>query len=342
MLRNDRRAIARVAPISLLLASLIAACGGGGGVAAPAASASAPAKPVEVSISYEANIATYAPIFFVAAHPELCTKYGVQPTVQYQAGALSRDSLLAGSTNMALQGGGSFVVSAQTAPGRVQLVAATGPLPVVTWVGPGINTMAELKGKTVASTSSGSVGDLALRLILRDNGLTVGKDVTMLYAGDVASMIALARTNQIAAFGYIPPLPAPAVTAGFHQVPEGTDVGRRLSILGVVANSDFLSKNKAAGRGFLQCYADAIDFGLKNPTEATAIMAKNLQMDAPTADTAYQLNKSSWTLTTYDAKNVTLQIDALKYAGLGKTDSTVDPTKYVDVELVKGINRGAP
>lgn len=69
--------------------------------------------------------------------------------------------------------------------GGVQLAALNtmGVLYIVE-AGESIQSVADLKGKTIYSTGQGSTPEYALNLVLEKNGLTVGEDVTVVYKTD--------------------------------------------------------------------------------------------------------------------------------------------------------------
>ena len=98
--------------------------------------------------------------------------------------------------------------------GGVQLAALNtmGVLYIVE-AGESIQSVADLKGKTIYSTGQGSTPEYALNLVLEKNGLTVGEDVTVVYKTDNSEIAPLLASGE----AQVALLPQPFVTSVMGQ-----------------------------------------------------------------------------------------------------------------------------
>lgn len=144
-----------------------------------------------------------------------------------------------------------------------------------------IQSVADLKGKTIYSTGKGTTPEFTLNYILKENGLDPQKDVTIEYkseATEIATLLA-AGTQAIAM------LPQPYVTTVMTQnesVRIALDVTEEWNkvtedksslVTGVVVvNTAFLEENPKAVKKFLEEYAASADYVNENIEEAAQLL----------------------------------------------------------------------
>lgn len=144
-----------------------------------------------------------------------------------------------------------------------------------------VNTLEDLKGKTIVTSGQGAVPEYVLNYILEENGLVVGQDVNVTYLPthqDVATKII---TNE----AEIVMLPEPNVSATMMQneniknVIDITDEWAKVtndSMLPmgiVVATTSFLEQNTDGYNIFMTEYRNSVDF-VNNNEEAPALIEK--------------------------------------------------------------------
>lgn len=146
-----------------------------------------------------------------------------------------------------------------------------------------IQSVADLKGKTIYSTGLGTTPQYTLNYILTANGIDPEKDVTIVYKTEpteVAAMLAEAD-NAIAM------LPQPYVTSVMmtnEKVRIALDVAKEWEAVStdnssvvtgvVVVRNDFLEKNKAAFDAFMTEYKASTDYVNANVQEAANLLEK--------------------------------------------------------------------
>lgn len=148
--------------------------------------------------------------------------------------------------------------------------------------GDSIQSVGDLKGKTLYLTGKGTTPDYALQYVLAQNGLTTD-DVTLEYKSE-ATEVAAVLANDENAIGL---LPQPFVTVACNQneklhialdLTEEWDKaqgeGGSQLVTGVtIVRNEFLSGNEDVVRTFLEESKESVDFTNNNPEEAAQLIA---------------------------------------------------------------------
>ncbi len=148
--------------------------------------------------------------------------------------------------------------------------------------GKAINSVADLKGKTIYGTGKGSIPEYALRFVLKKNGLDPDKDVKLEWKSEPTEVVALMKQQK----DVVAMLPQPFVTVAAGQV-ENYRVALSVTeewakqdkeskfITGVmVARKDFVDQNKDKVASFLKEYEASIKFANENVEEAAKLVEK--------------------------------------------------------------------
>ena len=105
---------------------------------------------------------------------------------------------------------------------RLCAVGVLGVLYITEFNGETVQSLADLKGKTVYATGKGSTPEYFLRYLLAENGLDPDIDVTVEWKSEPSEVVALLKAEN----GGIAMLPQPYVTAAAAQLGEGFGVVR--------------------------------------------------------------------------------------------------------------------
>ncbi|MBE5960188.1 MAG: ABC transporter substrate-binding protein [Lachnospiraceae bacterium] len=150
--------------------------------------------------------------------------------------------------------------------------------------GDSVQSVADLKGKTIYASGKGATPEYALNYILEKNGINPEKDVTIEWKSEHAECVAaLASTENGIAM-----LPQPFVTtaqmkndtirialdltAEWDAVQENEEVKSSLLTGVVVARREFVKNNKEAVDAFLDSYKASVDYVNANTKEAAAMI----------------------------------------------------------------------
>ncbi len=150
--------------------------------------------------------------------------------------------------------------------------------------GSAVNSVADLRGKTIYATGQASTPEYILRYILTQNGIDPDNDVTIEYYPAHAELATVISSGDI----LLGMLPEPNVTAVLSANSDVrialnlTDEWNKISggtsklIQGcVIVNKAFADANKAALDDFLTEYKESIDYVNENKAEAGVMIAEN-------------------------------------------------------------------
>ena len=160
--------------------------------------------------------------------------------------------------------------------------------------GESVQSLADLKGKTVVAAGKGSTPEYALRYLLSENGIDPDADVTLDWKSEHSECVAALASGQAS----IALLPQPFVTVAQSKL-EGLrmaldlteewdklDNGSALITGVIVARSDFVEAHPAAVGSFLTAYAASVDWVNANTADAAALIGEYGIVDAAVAEKA--------------------------------------------------------
>ena len=145
-----------------------------------------------------------------------------------------------------------------------------------------LNTLEDLKGKTIYSTGKGTTPEHVLNYVLKENGIDPEKDVIIEYKSESTEVATiLASQENVVAF-----LPQPFITASqmkndkikiaFSMEEEWQKLNKNQSqVTGVVVVRDeFLEKNQEAFNKFLDEYEKSVEYANTNIEETAKLVGQ--------------------------------------------------------------------
>ena len=204
-------------------------------------------------------------------------------------------ALIKGELDMACVPANLAAVLYNKTEGAVQVLAVNtlGVLYIVE-NGESVQSLADLKGKTVVAAGKGSTPEYALRYLLSENGIDPDADVTLDWKSEHSECVAALASGQAS----IALLPQPFVTVaqskleGLHMALDLTaewdklDNGSTLITGVIVARRDFVEAHPAAVSSFLTVYAASVDWVNANVSDAAALIGEYGIVDAAVAEKA--------------------------------------------------------
>lgn len=154
-----------------------------------------------------------------------------------------------------------------------------------------IDSVADLRGKTIYTSGQGANPEYILRYVLESNGLDADKDVTIQFVPDNDALVAALVSNQ----AQVAMVPEPKATAckvqmkaagktvpstvlNMTQEWEKVSKGESALVMGcVIARTDFVQENPAAVTAFLKEYEASIN-KTKNDVEGAAALCETYQV----------------------------------------------------------------
>lgn len=149
--------------------------------------------------------------------------------------------------------------------------------------GDSLNSIEDLKGKTIYSTGKGTTPEHVLNYVLKSNGLEPGVDVRVEYKTEATEVATLLASKE----DIIALLPQPFIAASqaknkdisvvFSMEEEWQKLQEDSSLVTgvVIVSNEFLEENKAAFDMFLEEYSESVSF-VNNNLEESAEFVGNL------------------------------------------------------------------
>ena len=217
--------------------------------------------------------------FWYAKDYGLYQKYNVDvDMITTGGGTVLAQAMLSGGVHFAAIGT-AFLQGSMQGADHVILAAHVNYFPYRLVGLPSVAGKDGLKSATIAISRFGSNADAALRIALRQAGLDPIKDVTIVQLGTQPERLAALNSRQIQATIMSPPFSNSAKNAGFKVLLDISRMRIAFPQIGLVASRDYIAKNHANARGFMQAYLEAIRDLKKNKEATLKVLANYLRMD---------------------------------------------------------------
>jgi NitT/TauT family transport system substrate-binding protein len=160
--------------------------------------------------------------------------------------------------------------------------------------GNAVQSLADLKGKTIVAAGKGSTPEYALRYLLQENGIDPDGDVVIDWKSEHSECVAALASGAAT----IALLPQPFVTVAeskiedlrmaldLNQEWDALDNGSGLITGVVVARKAFVEEHPAAVATFLDDYAASVDWVNENTADAAGFIGEYGIVDAAVAEKA--------------------------------------------------------
>ena len=204
-------------------------------------------------------------------------------------------ALLKGELDMACVPANLAAVLYNKTEGAIEVLAVNtlGVLYIVE-NGESVQSMADLKGKTIVAAGKGSTPEYALRYLLTENGIDPDNDVTIDWKSEHSECVAALASGQAS----VALLPQPFVTVAQSKIEglrmaldltkewDALDNGSSLITGVIVARREVVEANPAAVNEFLKEYAASVDYVNANTADAAALIGEYGIVDAAVAEKA--------------------------------------------------------
>ncbi len=219
-----------------------------------------------------------APIY-VCIHQGFCKDAGLEVTLEPGRGSSEAVTKVAtGTSDVGSAGIGALMAAAATEDVPVTALMSVfnmGPHAFYTTTQSGMTTLADVKGKTVA-TSPFTASNVYLPLVLADNGLS--EDDITLTKSDPGALGPLLMTGQtdviIAWLTDVSRYGSQAKEAGKELVIiPWADAGLELYSVALIANDSFLNDRPDVAKRFVAAFKASLEFARDNPQAAAEAVA---------------------------------------------------------------------
>ncbi|MEM8952363.1 MAG: ABC transporter substrate-binding protein [Pseudomonadota bacterium] len=216
---------------------------------------------------------------YVCIQEGFCAEAGIEVTIEPGRGSSEAITKIAtGSSDIGSAGLGALMAAKATEDVPVTAVMSifnTGPHAFYTTADMGISTLADVKGKKIA-TSPFTASNVYLPLVLEDNGMSESDiELTKADPGALGPLLMTGQTDAIIAWlTDVSRYTGQAEDAGKEIVVlPWSDAGLVLYSASLVASDTFLSERPEVAKRFIAAFKKSIEFAEANPENAGAAVS---------------------------------------------------------------------
>ena len=287
----------------------------------------------------EVAIATTGPLYLpiiLANEAGYFSKRGVTVNLSTLSATASAQALLSGQVD--IYQGGTATIHANVAGSDLIYIAASVDRSTLALFGQkGLTTLESLRGKSVATTSVGAFGEIAMRKVAKERGMEIGKDIKLLYhkgPPDALSTFVLGNADGLI---ITPPQSEMARSKGFPVIIDFYERGLKIIGPGSGVSRAFMQRNPNTLKIFLMGYLDGVKRAIDDPVYAKQIESQSTKItDSKLIEQSYREGLKVWN------KDMTVDPEAIKVVLEQSTvpkASELDPKRFYDNTLVREVNR---
>lgn len=297
------------------------------------------AEPKPEKSSLNVAIAAYGPLYLpllVAHEAGYFSKRGVNLNISQLSATASAQALLSGTVDI-YQGGTATIHANVAGSDLIYIGASVDRSTLVLFGQKGLTTFDSLRGKSVATTSVGAFGEIAMRKTAKENGMEIGKDVKLLYHKGPPEALATFLIGNADGLIITPPQSEMARTKGFPVIVDYYERGLKIIGPGTGVARVFAQKNPNTLKIFLMGYLDGVKRAIDDPAFAKKIESQYTKLtDSKLLDESYQQGVKVWN------KDMTVDPEAIKLvleqSSVPKA-ANLDPKRFYDNSLIREVNR---
>jgi ABC-type nitrate/sulfonate/bicarbonate transport system substrate-binding protein len=297
------------------------------------------AEPKPEKNQLEVAIAAYGPLYLpllVAHEAGYYSKRGVTLNLSQVSATASAQALISGKVDI-YQGGASTIHANVGGSDLIYIASAVDRSTLILFGQKGITTFEGLRGKSVATTSVGAFGEIAIRRSAKERGWEVGKDIKLLYHRGPPEALGTFLGGNADAVILTPPQSDIARGKGFPVIIDYYE--RNLKVVGPGAGVArfFMQKNPNTLKIFLMGYLDGLKRAIDDPAFANKIQGQYTKISDPKIlEEGYQEGLKVWN------KDMTVDPEAIRTVLEQSTipkASELDPKRFFDNSLIREVNR---
>jgi len=342
----------RLIPVALLLAATLALAACSSSSKTPAAGATGTGAKVTLRLGYLPNV-THAPALVGLQNGSFQKVLGSNvelKTSHYNSGTDETTAILANALDAAFVGPNPAINAYQKSNGTlIRIVSGVAYGGAFLVVKPSITSVADLRGKKLATPSLGNTQDVALRAFLKSKGFktdtTGGGDVSIVPQDNSTTVTAFQTGSIDGAW-----VPEPYATklekeGGKVLVDEATlwPQGKFVTT-NLIVTTKFLADHPDIVANLVKGLADSIDLIHQKPAEAETLVSTRIGDDTGKALSVSLVKASFKSITfTLDPIASSLRKDAADAKAAGLINST-DLSKIYSIDILNSLltKRGEP
>jgi ABC-type nitrate/sulfonate/bicarbonate transport system substrate-binding protein len=256
-------------------------------------SAAHAAEPVTIKSSYAAVSGAFAPIW-VAQEKGLFAKYGVSVELKYILPATATQALISRSLDIC-NPGGELIEANLAGHDVVYMLGVLNRAVFSLYSKPELKSFADLKGKVIGVTQPGSTTDFVARMLARDAGMTLGKDVRIAYLDGIPAIMTALTQGNIDAGVISAPTTVRARKAGLKELVNVTEKNIPMIHVAFASTRQYMKENPDRVRRYLQGYLEGLKIVRTDAEQAKQAIGKYTKLtDADDLDETYKTFLPAW------------------------------------------------
>jgi len=216
------------------------------------------AQTTRLNVGYSAASGDQLPAW-VAKDSGIFAKYGLDVQVIFFTGGTTAVlALVSGDVPIAQISGPGVVNSVLAGSDAVFIAGGMTSLNYVLMGKPGVKSVEQLKGGTLAISRFGSATDSIARFALRKTGLTPGKDVTIVQVGSGPERLSALLTGRVTAAVINPPSSFQAEKRGLATLADVAKMGLVFQHTGAVTTKKYIREHTDIVRRYVRAHVEAV------------------------------------------------------------------------------------
>jgi ABC-type nitrate/sulfonate/bicarbonate transport system substrate-binding protein len=293
------------------------------------------AEPVTIKSSYSAVSGAFAPIW-VAQEKGLFSKYGVNVDLKYILPATATQALIAKSLDIC-NPGGELIEAGLGGHDVVFMLGVLNRAVFSLYSKPVLRNFADLKGKVIGVTQPSSTTDFVARILVREAGMTLGKDVRVLYLDGIPAIMTALTQGNIDAGVISAPTTLRARKAGLKELVNITEKNIPLIHVAFASTRQYMKENPDRVRRYLQGYLEGLKIVRTDAEQAKQAIGKYTKStDADDLEETYRTFLPAWEKLPYVSAGA---VQTMLNFAAHPAAKTAKPEQLIDISFLAELER---
>ena len=290
-------------------------------------------KSLEIAVAAFAH--TTMPLL-IAHEAGYFAKYGLSVNISAVSAGVAVQGLISSKIDI-YQGGSAAMMATLAGADIIYVAAGVDKSSLMLFGQKGITSFEGLRGKTVATTSPGAFGEIAMRGTARKNGMEIPRDIKLMFHGTPAQAYSTFTLGNSDGMINTPPQSDMAKQNGYPVIIDFYKEGLKIIGPGTAVTREFAQKNPNTVKAFLMGLLDGVKRAFEDEAYASKLESKYSKItDIKILADNYQQGLRVWN------KDLTVDPAAIRAVledapdGKGKG---VDPKRFYDNSFIQAVNR---
>jgi NitT/TauT family transport system substrate-binding protein len=290
-------------------------------------------NPLEVAIAATGPL--YLPVL-LANEAGYFSKRGLTVNISTLSATASAQALLSGQVDI-YQGGTATIHANVGGADLIYIAASVDRSTLMLFGQKGLTSFENLRGKSVATTSVGAFGEIAMRKTAKEHGMEIGKDIKLLYHKGPPDALSTFLVGNADGVIITPPQTEMARSKGFPVIIDFYEKGLKIIGPGTGVARAFVKKHPNTLKIFLMGYLDGVKRSIDDPAYAQKILGQTSKItDQKLLEDSYKDGIKVWNKDmTVDPQAIKLVLEQSTIAKAGE----LDPNRFFDNSLIREVNR---